>query len=282
MREVKFKSYAKINLSLSVIKKKKSGLHQIESLVTFTKLFDEIKIQENKDKRHIVKFNGKFSSKINKKNTVNKLLKILDQEELLKNKKFIIKVKKNIPPKSGLGGGSMNAASIINFFKTKSFININQKKLLEISKAIGSDVELGLKQKNTILFSNGKIRRNPFNLNLFVIIVRPNFGCSTKEIYKNVKKFSKKQLISSNKKIFIIKNILKSKNDLEDIVLKKYPKTQKLKKIMYNLPKVLFVRMTGSGSCFVAYFKSKNASINASKILKKKYKNYWCVTSKTI
>ena len=51
---------------------------------------------------------------------------------------------------------------------------------------------------------------------------------------------------------------------------------------MLGLPKVLFVRMTGSGSSIIGYFKSKKASINAAKILKKKYRNYWCILSKTI
>ena len=40
--------------------------------------------------------------------------------------------------------------------------------------------------------------------------------------------------------------------------------------------------MTGSGSTIIAYFNSKKAALNAEKILKKKYKNYWCILSKTI
>ena len=51
---------------------------------------------------------------------------------------------------------------------------------------------------------------------------------------------------------------------------------------MEGLPNIEFVRMTGSGSSIVAYFLSKNSAINAAKLFKKKYKNYWCITSKTI
>jgi hypothetical protein len=32
----------------------------------------------------------------------------------------------------------------------------------------------------------------------------------------------------------------------------------------------------------VAFFRTKKASLDAAKILKKKYKNYWCILSKTI
>jgi 4-diphosphocytidyl-2-C-methyl-D-erythritol kinase len=40
--------------------------------------------------------------------------------------------------------------------------------------------------------------------------------------------------------------------------------------------------MTGSGSALVAYFQSKKDAKMLKKKFKKKYKNYWCITSKTI
>ena len=40
--------------------------------------------------------------------------------------------------------------------------------------------------------------------------------------------------------------------------------------------------MTGSGSAMVAYFQSKERCDNAKKQFNKKYKNYWCIASKTI
>ena len=97
--------------------------------------------------------------KINKNNTVQKLFKILDRNKLLNNKKFQIKIKKNIPQEAGLGGGSMNAATILNFLIKKNFIKINQKKILQISKLIGSDVILGINPKSAILSSNGIVKK---------------------------------------------------------------------------------------------------------------------------
>ncbi len=40
--------------------------------------------------------------------------------------------------------------------------------------------------------------------------------------------------------------------------------------------------MTGSGSILVAYFQSKERCERAKKRFNKKYKNYWCIASKTI
>ena len=41
------KSYAKINLSLGVTGRSNSKYHKIESLVSFLKLHDEVKIKKN-------------------------------------------------------------------------------------------------------------------------------------------------------------------------------------------------------------------------------------------
>ena len=119
MKFNKLKSHAKINLALNVIGKS-SFLHKIETIVAFVSLHDEIQIKNIKSKKHIISFNGKFSHNIGKKNTVSKLLEILERKGFLRNIKFIIKIKKKIPIKAGLGGGSMNAANILRYlFKKK-------------------------------------------------------------------------------------------------------------------------------------------------------------------
>jgi len=276
------KSYAKINLSLGVTGKLKSGYHSIESLISFLTLYDEIKIRKIKGKDHKIHFIGKFSKGINNNNTVSNLLKILDKNNLLNSQKYFIKIKKNIPQESGLGGGSMNASALIRFFRSKKILNSSKIKIANLTKQIGSDVKLGLDYKNKILYSNGKTKTSSLKNRLFVIIIQPNFGCSTKEVYEGVKKYSSKKIKNNNVDYFSFSNILKLQNDLESVVFKNYPKLIQVKSFMELLPNILFARMSGSGSSILGYFLTKNSAINAAKLFKKKYKNYWCITSKTI
>ena len=278
----KIKSYAKINISLSVLGKLNSKLHKIESLVSFINLYDEIFLSELKKNKHEVIFYGKFSNKIPIKNTITRLLNILDKSNLLKKKKYLIKVNKKIPLKSGMGGGSMNASSILKYFIKKNRINLTNKQILNISNKLGSDVILGMEKKNTLLKGNGKLIRYKNKIGLYVVILKPRFGCSTEKFYRNIKKFSRPLLNKKNNSIFYISNLINLKNDLENVAFKKYPILLNIKQNMLNLPKVKFVRMTGSGSSILGYFNSKKASLNGVKILKKKYKNYWCILSKTI
>ena len=192
----KIKSYAKINLALNVVGKKNS-LHKIESIVSFIDLYDEILVRKTKNTNHKIKFRGKFSNNINSKNTVSQLLENIDKKRLLKDKLQII-IKKNIPSEAGLGGGSMNAANILNFLIKRKLIKIKKKKMIEISNLIGSDVVLGIYSKNLILRSNNSIKTFPIRKKIYTLIVKPNFGCSTKKIYSEVRKFTKVRFNAPN------------------------------------------------------------------------------------
>jgi len=274
------KSYAKINLALNVVGKS-SKLHKIESLIAFLDFHDLILLKKIKSKNHQVIFNGKFSKNINSNNTVSKLLKFLDENKII-NQKFYIKITKNIPQKAGLGGGSMNAASILNFFIKKKIIRVSDKQIYKIASHVGSDVVLGLVNTNSVLTSRNKISRFKKCKKFFTLVVKPNFGCSTKVIYSQVKKFEKARFLNPKREMFNLKFLKKMSNSLEKIAQIRYPKLKKIKSYLENLNNPIFVRMTGSGSALVSYYFSKKQCNEAQKKFKRDFKKYWCITSKTI
>jgi len=279
---MKLKSYAKVNLSLNVVGKFKLKKHKIESIVSFLDFYDLIYLKPTSSNKHKVYFTGKFARGISRKNTISKLLHILDQKKLLNNQKFEIKINKNIPQKSGMGGGSMNAGSLINYFYNNKIIKLNKKRLINLANSIGSDVILGINPKNTILSSSGKLTKFKKKLGLHVLIAKPNFGCSTKFIYSKVRCYSKAKYNNPKQLLLSKKNIVNSSNALEKIAFREYPKLMRIKLFLLKLSKVKFVRMSGSGSSILAYFYSKKATENARKKFKKEFNNYWCITSKTI
>jgi 4-diphosphocytidyl-2-C-methyl-D-erythritol kinase len=280
MRYYKIKSYAKINISLGVLDRLKFKSHKIESLFSFIYLHDEIFIKKINNKNHKIIFYGKFSKGISKNNTISNLLKLLEKK--LCGQKYSIKVNKKIPQKSGMGGGSMNASSLLKFLIINQKLNLSSKEIIKISSKTGSDVIIGMQKKTSILYGNGKLKNLNNKINLYTLLVRPNFGCSTKAIYNNVKYFSK-PIFKINKRTSINYKFLSNlRNDLEEPAFRKYPVLKKLKIFMEKLDKILFVNMTGSGSTIVGYFTAEKTALNAIKILNKKYKNYWCILSKTI
>ena len=281
MNSFKIKSYAKINLALNVTGKN-FFLHKTESLISFIELHDLIYLKLIKKKNHKITFKGRFSKNIGKINTVTNLLKLLDKKNLLNNQKFDIKIVKNIPQEAGMGGGSMNAASLINFFINDKILKIKKNELKKLTSQIGDDVILGIKPTNTILSHNGDIKKYNNDIKFYTLVVKPAFGCSTKYIYSKVRSFSKSQFSPPNQKMFEVKYLKNLNNDLEKIAFKKYPKLKKIKLFLSSTSNNTFVRMSGSGSSIVAYFNTKRACSNAYSHFKRKFGSLWCIASKTI
>ena len=281
MRNNYLKSYAKINLALNVTGKRNS-MHKIESIVSFIDLHDLISIQNIKSNNHKISFYGKFSKNIKRENTVQKLLDLLDRSNLLKNKKFKISIKKNIPQEAGLGGGSMNAAAILNFFIKKKIIKLTKINIEKLCNSIGSDVILGINFSSSILKSNNQIKKFTKCPKYNTLLVKPNFGCSTKKIYSGVRKFTKPNLNFPKRQMFSSNYLTQQVNALEKIAFLKYPRLKNIKLFLKNLNSPLFVRMTGSGSAICAYYQYSKDCKLAKIQFKRKFKNYWCNVSKTI
>ena len=287
MDNIKIKSYCKINLSLKVLKKLNSGYHNIISLITFCDLHDVISISRIRNLKDEISFSGKFKKGINKKsNTITKVLNLLRSIKLLENQAFKINVRKNIPHGSGLGGGSSNAADLLNYFNSKMKLKLSKNKIKKLAGQIGFDVPVNLEKRNTFLTGKrGEILRLNQKFKLNLLIVYPNLICLTKKIYERNRKInlSKAQsifYIKNNKKLI---NLLKNENnDLEKTVIKIYPKVKKIIDYIKSQKGCYFSRITGSGSACIGIFSNMKNAIYAQKLIKLKYPKYWCAVSKTI
>jgi len=287
VKNFKIKSFCKINLFLRVIKRLNNGYHNIMSLITFCDLYDVITISKIRNSKDKISFSGRFKKGISKKsNTVTKILNLLRKTKLLKNQAFKINIQKNVPHGSGLGGGSSNAANLLNYFGSKMRLKLSKNKIKKLAAQIGFDVPISLERRNTFLTGkrNEILRLNrKFRLNL--LIVYPNLICSTKKIYRKNRKISRLKpqsfyYIKNNKKL--INFLKKEHNDLEKTVVQVYPK---IKKIIYYIKSqrgCYFSRITGSGSACIGIFSNMKNATYAQKLIKLKYPKYWSAVSKTI
>jgi len=276
------KSYAKINLTLSINNKLKSGLHNIQSIYCLIDLHDKMFLKKIKNKNFDqVSFAGPFSKDINKtNNSVKKVLKVMRKNKIIYDY-YSVKVNKKIPVFAGLGGGTGNAATLFNHFAKKKF---NKKIFDEITKEVGSDFRLfsynlGFQKDLKSVVKIDKKHR------FYFLLIFPKIKSSTKSVYLRLKKYSKLKIFKKSnfhsKKDFI--NYLKnSKNDLQLVVEKKHPIIKSLLKNISSVKGCHLSRMTGSGSsCYGVFKNEKNAKI-ALKKLKKKFPNFLFFTAKSI
>jgi 4-diphosphocytidyl-2-C-methyl-D-erythritol kinase len=284
------KAYGKINLYLKVIKKLKNKYHQIETLFCFFDIYDEILISSSNTNNQII-FTGKFSKGISAThNSVLKLLNILKKYPKFNAHKFTIKIIKNLPLGSGLGGGSADASALLNFFNKRLKLNLKRRTISSICNKIGADVEPCLNTNFKLLYgASNKIFTFNKKPKLNLLLIYPNCLNPTKKIYLSNKIFSK----SNNYKISLLKkNILNLNylfkflnhegNDLEQSAFKNNSVILKLLISLKKLKGCKLARMTGSGSACFAIFQNNAQLAKAIFVLKKHYKSYWIKKAKII
>ena len=274
-------SNSKINLNLLVNSKKKSGLHNIQSYFCLINLKDKIKIKKIKGKSDKINFTGPFSKLINKRDNSIKSVLILMRKLKLISSCYSVMVKKNIPVFAGLGGGTSNASTVMKYVLEKK---PSKKNFNLIKKKIGSDLELFF-YKQGFLKNLGSIVNQKIKQTFFFVLIKPPIKCSTREIYSKVKKHSNKTVFSKRtvkKRTSFLNLLMNSRNDLQSVVEKKYPR---LKTILNNISiqkGCYFSRMTGSGSVCYGLFINQNSAKKARINLKKIYPKFWISIAKTV
>jgi 4-diphosphocytidyl-2-C-methyl-D-erythritol kinase len=275
------KSFSKINLSLSVNKKLKKGLHQIQSYFCLISLYDLIEIKKINGEKDIIKFTGKFAKHVDsKKNSILDTLTILREQNIITNYYSVI-INKKIPVFAGLGGGTSNAVSLIKHFAKKK---INKNLLNILYKKIGSDLKLFFYNQG-FLKSLKIVKSFKKKHNLFFLVIYPNVISSTKYVYSKVNNYSSISNYSFNKinnKQKFIDFLINANNDLQSIVENKYPIVKKLVSEIKQKKGCYFSRMTGSGSVCYGVFISEKTTKAALIRIKLKYPNFFFSVAKTI
>jgi len=165
-------------------------------------------------------------------------------------------------------------------------LKLTKKYIYAIAGKVGSDVPLILKKKNSFLVGRkGKIVRSNKKFKLNLLVVYPNIVCSTKKVFQNNKKMSSinpDNLFNFINRKNLIGFLTKEDNDLQETVIKLYPKVKKIINYIQSLNGCYFSRITGSGSACIGIFSNVKNANDAKRSIKLKYPKYWIAVSKTI
>ena len=98
-----------------------------------------------------------------------------------------IYLKKNIPVAAGMAGGSADAAAVFKTLKQLFEIDVDDNELMALGVKIGADVPYCIMGGTALCEGIGDIITPLASFkNHILILVKPNFGVSTKEVYKNL------------------------------------------------------------------------------------------------
>ena len=184
MKSLHIRSFAKINISLNITKKREDGFHEIDSIMLPITLHDSLVVTKSSNAVDNYVTIDDFSI-----GSFSYNLATFSIEKLQKayhfNDKFRVLIHKVIPIQAGLGGGSSNAAFTMKAVNQLLKLGASDEELIELSKPLGCDIPFFIKCKPSRVQGVGEVL-TPINVknNYYVLIVKPDAGCSTKEIYR--------------------------------------------------------------------------------------------------
>ncbi|MGN1096172.1 MAG: 4-(cytidine 5'-diphospho)-2-C-methyl-D-erythritol kinase [Eubacteriales bacterium] len=132
---------AKINLCLGVISRRDDGYHNIASVMQTVGLCDKVMLSssETKGKRLSVVCRGEEAPE-GEKNIAYRAAEAFLERAGIDKYDISVEIEKRIPVRSGLGGGSSDAAATLNGLNFLFGMRFNEDELMEIGARIGADV----------------------------------------------------------------------------------------------------------------------------------------------
>ena len=280
MNEIYIKARAKINLNLLVLDKREDNYHNIKSVFQKINLYDEIFLKKiNTDEFKIITNVEKIN---NKENIIYKAYMKL--KEKYKNITGVqVRLNKKIPMQAGMAGGSTDCAAFIVLMNRLFDLKLSKKDMSVLGKELGADVIPCFYNKAIIAEGIGDvITKIDTNFKYYIVIIKPEISCSTKDMYKKIdtKKISQKDttkeiveaLESSNMEMLAsnLYNVFEEVIDRKDLI-------ENIKQKLINNGAISSL-MTGSGSAIYGIFKDKNTAKIAYESLKDKYQTYICTS----
>ena len=259
---------AKINLFLKVVGKRSDGFHELESFFAFTDLFDELSVEVSDN--FSLEISGEFARFVDQRN--NLFVKILDffSREFDVPKNLKIKIVKNIPVGSGLGGGSSNAACFIKALNEIFLLNLDKKALQEISLKFGSDIAFFFEDNASIVTGRGEMIENFSEFSpIRALLIHPKIGLSTKVVFQKLAGNFSQKITESKLRKMSIEDLLSLPNDLEQPAI---ATLSVIEEIIDHLKEsgANFAKMSGSGSaCFGVFFDEEKLTQAEAKCAKK-------------
>lgn len=138
MEELNLRAYAKVNLSLDVVRKREDGYHEVSMIMQTVKLFDRLHFEKQKEDTIKLTTNLKFLP-VDENNLVYKVVRQLKEEFQIKEG-IRIHLDKHIPVAAGMAGGSSDCAAALFGMNRMFGLNLSRKELMERGVKLGADV----------------------------------------------------------------------------------------------------------------------------------------------
>ncbi|HYT34251.1 MAG TPA: 4-(cytidine 5'-diphospho)-2-C-methyl-D-erythritol kinase [Ktedonobacteraceae bacterium] len=268
-REVCFvQAYAKINLTLDVLRRRTDGYHELATVMQTIDLHDTICLTTTNDQRVQV-----FCTTPALSNTDNLAARAVDmvRQHFALRQGVRIELYKRIPTVAGLGGGSSDAAAVLRALRQWWQLPLSPSDLLSMAASLGSDVPFFLTGGTALCEGRGEqitplAHHWPASMR-WLLLLKPSISLSTAAVFRDLPAsdytdgtFSK--TVCSALRANGALQLEHLHNCLERGVLERYPSVNQAREDLLSAG-ARVVRLSGSGPTLYAPFAELASALRA-------------------
>lgn len=266
---------AKINLFLHVGARRADGFHPLQSLAVFTDMGDTLAISPASELSLTI--DGPFAKGLDGEG--DNL--VLRAARALGTGGAALRLTKNLPVASGIGGGSADAAAALRGLKQ---LWGGDAILHDIAASLGSDIPVCVESGPSFMEGRGEILRPLASLpRIAMLLVNPGVAVSTRDVFAGLATRSGVEMTLPSGRFRDTADLLRfletTLNDLEAPARIIQPVIGEVLTVMAALPGALFTRMSGSGATCFGIFADDDCCRRGAEILKKACPEWWVEAS---
>jgi len=269
---IRIPAHAKVNLFLRVLAREDDGFHSLETLFCLLSLADELQAERSDAEGVALEVEGGDCGPHGDNLAVRAAQMVLDAT----GRRFGVRLRlrKHIPVRAGLGGGSSDAAAALTAVNHLAGNAVPRHELLQMAARLGSDIPFLLTGASLALaWGHGsRLLRLPPLPTMPALVVIPETGISTPEAYREIDQARltghRRGAVSLDlESLARWGDIARlSGNDFEFALFGRHPDLKRAFEALAGTQPLL-CRMSGSGSAMVAIYRSRRDRDDASLML---------------
>ncbi len=272
---------AKLNLYLHVTGRRPDGYHLLDSLIAFVSIGDRVTVSEAPQPTFTVE--GEFAADVPSGATVEDNLAVraacLLAEMLGRPPNVAVHLRKSLPPASGIGGGSADAAATLRALAALWGIDEGDPRLGALAGRLGADVPVCLASRTSRILGIGDIVEPATSLSgVPVVLASPLVPVSTPEVFKRFSGVFSEPLGPIDPpagRSALTRWLAERRNDLTGPAEQMAPPIGAVLSALSQEPECRLARMSGSGGTCFGLFSSQRSAVVAAERLDRDNPGWW-------
>ena len=273
---------AKINLYLHVTGRRSDGYHLLDSLLVFANLGDQVDVAESE---HLsLEIVGPFAQGLSdgEDNLVLRAARSLADSAGIEPR-AAIRLTKNLPVASGIGGGSADGAAALRALIHHWQLTPKRDDLYRLALSLGADVPACFAGRPCYLGGIGEeLTPAPALPPACMVLINPAVAVSTPDVFRaRTAPFSRIARLETGPESGpetlgeLVHALSLRRNDLTDPAVKLAPEVSDVLGALTISDGILLARMSGSGATCFGLYDDMNIAAAAAEHLQKDHPKWW-------